>query len=327
MYHQTLPKAPLALFVFGALLLSAAASAVGAEPETYRLRVENTRYGRIEMSVDGGAHYVLVGRALNPATALAAEKVATTPGSVLRSGKEGVVFAVAPGRVIKLRPRASNPPTSAGRKRGASAWTPPPDTASIVTNLEAGQGIFGEFAPPFRSDARLQAGQDTLAPFPDAYAPTEDDVFVFLVTLPPPAGQEAAQAAEWKQALGQRIAKLGETYAAQAVARARAEKRMVVSGQLTLRAKLPVNEPDPIAAVTYAVDGNVVAAQNTPPFTHTWDTRQVPDGEHVVEIRALNGRGGLLTRALALIVTQNSGKADTPPASPASAPPPNKNPS
>lgn len=323
---QSQSKAPLALFLLGTFLLASAANGAGAEPETYRLRVENTRYGRVEMSADGGAHYILVGRVQNPATALAAEKVATTPGSVLRSDKQSVVFAVAPGRIIKLRPRAAKPPTSAGRKRGVSAWTPPPDTASIVTNLEAGQGVFGEFAPPFRSEARLQIGQDTLAPFPDAYAPTEDDAFVFLVTLPPPAGSDAPQAAEWKQTLGQRIAKLGENYAAQAAARARAEKRLVVSGALTLRAKLPTSEPDPIAAVTYAIDGNVVAAQNTPPFTYAWDTRQAPDGEHVVEIRALNGRGSVLTRALALIVTQNSGKADTPPAAPGSAPPA-KNPS
>jgi hypothetical protein len=146
--------------------------------------------------------------------------------------------------------------------------------------------------------------------FPDAYAPTEEDVFVFLVSLSPPAGADAQHMTAWKQALDQRIAKLGESYAAQAAVRARAEKRLVVSGLLTLRAKLPANEPDPIAAVTYTIDGNVVAAQNTPPFTHTWDTRQVANGEHVVEIRALNGRGSLLTRAIALIVVENSEKSE-----------------
>ncbi|HZO87248.1 MAG TPA: Ig-like domain-containing protein [Chthonomonadaceae bacterium] len=301
------------LFLALALLSGMAVPAANGQTDaslqkTYRLRIENRQYGRIEVSADG-AHYFLVGRVLHPATALASDKVATTPGSVLRSGNAALTFAVAPGKTLKLRPYTSSLPSGAGRKRRhPSVGSRMQEASAIITNLEPGRGLFGELLPPFRCPVRLETGTEALMAFPAAYTPTEDDVFVFLVTLPPAPANE-------KEAVRQRVERLAQVYAAGAVSRARAENRMVVSGLLTLRAKLPPGEPDPIAAVTYAIDNHVVAAQNTPPFVYTWDTRQVSDGEHVVEIRALNGGGGLLTRARALIVVHNA-------ASEASAPPP-----
>jgi hypothetical protein len=263
------------------------------------------QYGRVEVSADGGAHYVLIGRVLKPATATVSEKVAMTPSSVLRSRSDGIAFSVLPGQILKLRPQTVSMPPAAGRKHHPlpPAYLPS-EPSAIVTTLEPGKGLFGALLPPFRCPVRLQNGADNLTPFADAYAPTEEDVFVFLVSLPDATGGVPAEA-KAKETLLRHIEQMRQTYAATSTARARAAKRLV-SGTLTLNAKLPANEPDPIAAVTFAIDGNVVAAENTPPFSHAWDTHQVPDGEHVVEIRALNGRGSLLTRVLALIVVQNT---------------------
>jgi hypothetical protein len=120
---------------------------------------------------------------------------------------------------------------------------------------------------------------------------------VFTVTLPSGPPQDAVL---------KRIETLAQAYAAGAVARAKAERRTVASGILTLRAKLPTGEPDPIAAVTFSVEGDVVSAQNVPPFVYAWDTRRVPDGEYLVEIRALNGRAALISHARALVAVHNA---------------------
>lgn len=265
-----------------------------ASAETYRLRVENTRLGRVELSVDGGRTYRLVGRVLHPATAPGLDKTAKKSGLVLRGNGYGLAFSLAPNESVKLRPR----PEAAGSRRSST-----PENSAIVTNMEPKQGIFGDLLPPPAAPVRLQAGTRDTAPIPESYRPGEDDVFVFLVTLPAP---NASAPAEWRKQVQDRIEASANRYAETAIARAQAEKRRIISGTLTLRAKLPAGEPDPITLVTYAVDGDFVAAQNTPPYVYTWDTTQVPDGEHVVEIRAHNARGVLLTRARALVVVHNT---------------------
>lgn len=270
--------------------------------ETYRLRVQNARYGRVEVSTDGGRAYVLVGRVLRAATAPGLDKTARQSGAVLRSSTYGLAFSIAPNEALKLRPRADT-------LARASA---PPETSSIVTNLDVKSGLFGDLIPPPRTPVHLQAGTGETVPLPESYAPGEDDAYVFLVTLPPPPASTGAQTAsdeqrltEWKKTVHKRIEEMGKNYADSAIARARAEKRAVVTGTLTLRAKLPDKEPDPIQIVTYAIDGDFVAAQNTPPFVYAWDTTRVSDGEHTIEIRAHNARGVLLTRARALVVVAN----------------------
>jgi hypothetical protein len=137
-------------------------------------------------------------------------------------------------------------------------------------------------------------------------------VFVVSVALPPPSSL-ANQPDAWKAKVQARVEALAQSYAADMLFRARAARRKIVAGTLTLHAQLPANEPDPIAAVTYVIDGDVVAAQNVQPFTYAWDTRQVPDGEHVVEIRALSAGGGIITRARALVVVRNGPPNPTPP--------------
>src|SRR5579859_5414054 len=58
--------------------------------ETYRLRVENVEYGRVEVSVDGGRHYLLIGRVVQAAEQQAADAEAVQPGVVARSGGDGL---------------------------------------------------------------------------------------------------------------------------------------------------------------------------------------------------------------------------------------------
>jgi len=268
--------------------------------EAYRLRVENMQYGRIEISADGGA-WRLIGRVMTPALTAAPGREAKSPGTVLRAGPDAIVFAVAPGFTMRLCPAAS--PGAPKARRNAFV---PPEASALRTNLPARQGLFGSDLAPARAAVLLQSGPDATAPFPDGYTPAEEDVFVFSVPPSAPAAGSPDERAGRQRALQGRLEALANAYGAGSVARARAEGRMVVNGTLTVHARLPAGEPDPVAAVTYLIDGDVVAAQNTPPFSYAWDTRKAPEGEHVVEIRALNSKGGPVTRARTLVVVHNA---------------------
>ena len=276
-------------------------TAIVSSVETYRLRVENAEYGRIELSVDGGEHFMLVGRVIKAATAAAPEPASRPACSIVRGSGDGLAFTVAQGQVLKLLP------APAGRS-GAKA----PDCA-MVTDLRPRTGLLGDYCPPAGTDLLQQVGHGPLRPYPDGLTPSEDTVFAFRVTLPSVLGPSAvartgapdaaalARLAECRKGL----AELAHEYAERSVERARDARRSVVSGVVALRARLPAGEPEPIAAVTYSIDGDVVSAQNVFPSTYGWDTTKLPNGEHVIEIRALSKHATVVTRVRALVLVMN----------------------
>jgi hypothetical protein len=292
------------------------APSIASLGETYRLRVENTLYGRVELSFDGGATYTLVGRVLHPARTVGADPTAKEPGVVLRSEGHGLAFSVGPNRILKLRPN-SPPSSTRPNPRHKAPASPPPaaEPSAIQTNLEPASGLFGDLLPPAHTSVRLQSSSHSqaLLPIPPDYALIPEDVFVFSVLLPrpaPPPGavalSEPERASQWHETVRKRIEDLGAAYAAGILPRAQAERRTVANGTLTLQVKLPAGEPDPISVVIYLIDGDMVAAQNREPFTYAWDTRRVPDGEHVIEIRALNRDSRVLTQTRKLVVVDNA---------------------
>ena len=311
--------AALSLGSFSASRAQQAGGEASAVRETYSLRVENVLFGRIEISLDRGGHLILIGRVLRPAVQMTTEKAATTPGTVVRGQSEGIVFAVAPGRVMKLLPAPV--PGKPGRfgKRAA----PAPGPAGIVTDIPWGKSLFAELVPPAGTPVRVIAETSRESPFPADYLPAVEDLFVLHVRLPLPAGANGQTDAQRDEALREtvrvQVTALQKEYAAGAVARARSAGRKVVAGTLTLRALLPEGEPDPITAVTYMLDGRFIAAQDTAPFVYPWNTRNVEDGEHVLEIRAVNRNARPVTRMRALVVVQN--QPPTPAPSAASTPP------
>ncbi|HLK60544.1 MAG TPA: Ig-like domain-containing protein [Chthonomonadaceae bacterium] len=289
---------------------SEAAPSLQTVQETYRLRIENIQYGRVEISIDGGRRYILLGRVLHPATATAAEKNATTPSSVLRGSGFGLVLTTTPGNALKLRPFAPVAPTGKGKKPNAP---PAADPAAIVTNLEPESGLFADLLPPDGSPVRVQIGEQEAAPFPSEYTPATEDVLSLSVQLPLPplaAGApprpESERLAAFRTELKKRVEALGDAYARGAVARAEAEKRKIVSGSLIIRPKLSPDEIAPIKAVSFFVDNDPIATTTVAPYTHEWETRDLPDGEHVLEIRALNEKGGFVTRIRLLLVIRNT---------------------
>jgi len=278
-------------------------TAVPTSRETYRLRVENARYGRIELSIDNGEHFLLIGRVVKPAT-VTAPTTAVQAGSIVRSSGDGLAFTVATGQMLKILP-ATN-----AMIRGKA-----PDSV-IVTDLKPHTGLFGDVCPPTGTSAMQQTARGEWKPFPNGVTPTEDDTFGFVVVLPLTHGASGilplvpdltpivrlAKLAEVRK----KLTALSEQYTGQALARARESKRSIVSGVVILRAKLPTGEPEPITAVTYSIDGDTVSAQTTLPSAYGWDTTRAANGEHIVEIRALSKYATVITRVRVLVLVDNT---------------------
>lgn len=160
-----------------------AAENAAAGPEVFRIRIHNRAGGAVEVSRDGGSHWVEVGgvtlpaSAVNPAgytasqwapdSAVAASavnalhvKVANHP----QTGR-GIVFSLVPAGTV----------VGAAEGRGGS---------SIATDIRGGEGIFGGgLAPPVGSPVAVES--DGLVPLAPDWAPSEGDMIVIRVLEPP----------------------------------------------------------------------------------------------------------------------------------------------
>ena len=276
--------------------------------ESYRLRVENALYGRVEASLDGGKTYILLGRVIRPATSEAPDRTASQTGVMLRGSSEGMAFAVSAGFAVKLRPAyaASTAGRSGLQLSGAAA--------EIVTSISADRGLFGKLLPPAGSKVMLQTPSHNPGSFPEGYSVSATDAFVIIADLPTPASvggptvqTDSERTITFRHSLRALFESIAADYREGATQRAVADKRKVAAGTLTLRPNLPPDEPDPITAVTYSIDDgdNVVCARTTAPYLFAWDTTSVTDGEHVVEVRGLSANGSVITRTRYLLVINN----------------------
>jgi len=275
--------------------------------ETYRLRVENALYGRVEVSLDEGKSYILVGRVVRSATFAAQDKAARQAGVVLRSSSDGVAFAVSAGFALKIRPASA---AHAGVRPASLSSS---SVAEIITSVSSDKGLFGKLLPPVGSRVMFQPPAHNPGAFPEGYSVSPSDAFVLMIDIPAPIpfGPSLQTDAELSIAFQHSLRALFESIAADyrdgAIQRAVADKRKVVTGTLTLRPNLPPDEPDPIMAVTYVIDesDNVVCASAAPPYQFKWDTTTTTDGEHVVEVRGLGANGNVVTRVRYLVVINN----------------------
>lgn len=151
--------------------------------EFLRLRVENRAGGAIEASRNAGEDWLTLGGVVAPATAVnpagyTASKwaqdssVAASAVNALHvkvanhpeTGR-GIVFSIVPAGTI----------TGAAQGRGST---------SIVTDIAAGDGIFGGgFAPYVNSPVSLESAPDR--PVPEDYVPADGDRLIIRVLEPP----------------------------------------------------------------------------------------------------------------------------------------------
>jgi hypothetical protein len=252
-------------------------SPVQQPAESYRLRISNSLYGAVEVSADRGQTWTLIGRVQKAALTPSDGGVATLP-MVERASKEGLAFAIGGRRLLRVLPDLP-----ANYKNGSA----------IVINHARMEGLFKELLPAVGSEIQQIVGKRE-APLPADFVPHDGDVF--LITC-----KESLIPVE---KLPEQVKLLGQKYQDSVLERLRKAGKKPTSGTLTVSVNVaPGDKP---GALTYYLDGEVLAIQNQPPFVLKVDTKRWPNGEHVLEARAVDANGGILTQKKTLLYIENA---------------------
>lgn len=166
----------------------------------------------------------------------------------------------------------------------------------ILLNVPNGSAVFKDFGPPSGTQIARRVGRSTL-PIDGSYVPADGDVLTADVT----------QTRLTKEQLERYSADAVVRYREAAFARLRADGREPVSGKLTLSANLASGEKP--AAVTFSVDFSINSMMNTGPYKVSINTRELADGDHVVEVRALDRTSAVISSSRRLVVVKNSPQA------------------
>jgi hypothetical protein len=258
-------------------------SAVPAqEIEAFRLQVANSAQGAVELSTDGGKTWLLVARVARPALVVGAGAQSSAP-EVQSSGNEGFTVGAGAGKLIWFVPDS----ILNEKNKGA-----------ILVNVPSTSALFKDFMPAMGSKVHQVVNKSPTEGFTASpYAPKDGDV---LQVWSPRSANPRDKLAEYAQ-------DAARYYRERAVARLRAIGRKPTSGLLTVTARLrPGDEP---SAVTFLLDGAVSGIMNHSPFTMHFDTREWVNGEHAVEVRALNAAGIIISRTRTLVVVENSAQS------------------
>ena len=251
--------------------------------ESYRIRITNTLYGPVEASADQGATWLLVGRVVHQAVDVAPSGPAAKT-AILRSSPQGVALGVGGGKFLRLVPDA---PTAHR------------DPTAIALKASPTSALFKELLPPVDSPVQQVVGRTAIA-LPEHYAPSEGDVLQITATssaLPPDKAAAAVKEA-------------AEKYRQAALERIKAAGKKPTTGTLSVNANLHPNEKPSV--ITFYLDGNVVGILNSPPYSIRLNTTIWSNGEHLIEVRALDANGATLTRKKALVVVDNPPQPKTP---------------
>jgi hypothetical protein len=260
------------------LFLISPAAGKAQATETYRLRVANTLYGAVEVSVDEGKTWSLFSRVQKAALGASEGGAFITP-SIERASGNGIAFSIGGRRLLKVLPDLP-----ANYKNGSA----------IVVSNPVSAGIFNELMPPIGASVRLMISKRE-ADLPTDFIPHDGDIFVIRVTQTPAATDKLPELAK----------KLADRYKEAIANKLRAQGKKPTNGTLTVSVNVATGEK--LSALTYYLDGEVVAIQNQPPFQLKLDTRRWPNGEHVLEARAVDNNGAVLTQKKTLLYVENEG--------------------
>ncbi|GAB4467241.1 MAG: hypothetical protein OHK0029_39120 [Armatimonadaceae bacterium] len=114
-----------------------------------------------------------------------------------------------------------------------------------------------------------------------------------LPTLEPPMSETALAAAS-------------DAYRKLRLIAARNKKVPIVTGILTINAN-PTNATN-VSMVRFLVEGSPKGFTNIPPYAIRWDTRQVPDGEYLVEAEAMDENGSVIATSRRRVFVLNEEK-------------------
>jgi hypothetical protein len=240
----------------------------------------------VEVSTDEGKTWTLFSRVQKAAQSPAEGGAFVTP-SIERAGGNGIAFSIGGRRLVRILPDLP-----ANYKNGSA----------IVVSNTSSAGIFKEMLPPIGASVRQVIAKREVD-LPADYIPRDGDIFVI----------RAVQSALPPDKLAEQIKSLGARYNEAIANRLRAQGKKPTNGTLTVTVNLAAGEK--LSALTYYLDGEVVAIQNQPPFQLKLDTRRWPNGEHVLEARAVDTNGAVVTQKKTLLFVENTEGQPSPPAS------------
>ena len=235
--------------------------------EQYRIRVQNAELGRIDISMDRGSHWLLVGRVTKPMTAPGKDHEVRESGQIVKCPSTGIRISLGAAKAMTLLPGADK-----GTKKRTFT------SGNIVTNLGLHAALFEGIKPLLGSKCFLLRN-DSETEFSDTFMPQDDDSFLIKVS------------GRLETITKEAILLEAKDYFENALARAKAEKRTIVAGTLTLKIRISMGDVDPVKVVFYVIDGDTIAIQNASPFQFQWETDHLDDGEYLVEIRGQNAGG------------------------------------
>lgn len=156
-----------------------------AAQETHRIRVVNAVDGAVQVSLDKGQTWQLVGRVTAPATESLPGYLATgysQVGTIAAAAVHGLRIRVgdtshAYASLINILPRefSQTPVRFGGHVSGLSG---------IYTNIPTGTAIFRDLAPYAGSAVFLEGGYGRLSSLPLNYLPQEGDTLIIVVEQP-----------------------------------------------------------------------------------------------------------------------------------------------
>ena len=78
---------------------------------------------------------------------------------------------------------------------------------------------------------------------------------------------------------------MNKVYVLSALGKAKWEKRQIVQGNLIFLPKLLVAEPEPIVAISYSIEGDMIALHNSLPSVFNWKIHNRNNEEPTFEVR------------------------------------------
>lgn len=250
---------------------------VARAEEALRIRIVLLPGGTVSISTDGGERYTVIGRIIALPSRLATGKLPPASASLQ---PDGTWLLQHNGRdAVRLVP--------ADRK----------DPSALVTDLPKGSLLFS--LPLQGCTVRLTIQEGRVAySLPPGYRYRVGDVWVLQI-----ATDDETRRAEIAQFIAQRLDAEAQQAVQRSVARAQREKLPVVDGILNL--EVTAKYAERVRFVFFAVDGTLIGTSNVLPTVFRWNSTQVPDGEYVIEARAVDAEERELALVRKRVLVQN----------------------
>ncbi len=262
---------------FFCFCLQQAAAPAKQNSDFLTITFQNTRYGAVDALLPNHQTPILIGRVLSLARNIQHMRIKMNANSIYGTTHSGFSIATGAHTGIQFALFCSPP----ARK---------PDT-TVATDLHMNTDVMKQLLHQPEQAGLMQ--HNTLLAFPNGYQPAYGDIIAIQIPVTP------------KSSLPGMLQMYAKQYAAAAAERAKLWHLPIVNGLVTVNARLPDNEPDHIYAVAFLIDDATYDLRNIAPYQFRWNSRKAPDGEHTLEVDALDQAGSVITRQVTLVLVQN----------------------